>query len=192
MDYRKTNRGGEKRAVVRRVIGGTLLLLVAFALAGCRPVDWFLLKRTLRAKFSDVDWITTRELAAWLNSKKRPAPVLLDVRLPAEWEVSHLAGARRVDPKASAEEAGAGLAKDTPIVAYCSVGYRSGEVAQRLRKAGYEHVQDLEGSIFEWANEGRPLVHEGKKVTKVHPYNATWGRLLKDNVRAPLPSPTPR
>ena len=192
MDYLNTKRRGKKRAVARRVIGVALLLFVACALAGCRSVDWFLLKRTLRAKFSDVDWITTQQLATWLNSKDRPAPVLLDVRTPAEWEVSHLAGAHRVDPNASAEEAGAGIAKETPIVTYCSVGYRSGEVAQRLRKAGYKHVQDLEGSIFEWANEDRPLVHDGKKVTKVHPYNATWGRLLRDDVRAPLPSAPPR
>ena len=191
MDYLKTKRRGKKRAVARP-ISVALFLFVACALAGCRPVDWFLLKRTLRAKFSDVDWITTRELATWLNSKDRPAPVLLDVRTPAEWEVSHLAGARRVDPQASAREAGAGIAKDTPIVTYCAVGYRSGVVARRLRKAGYEHVQDLEGSIFEWANEGRPLVQDVTKVTKVHPVDATWGRLLRDDVRAPLHSASPR
>ena len=192
MDYRRTDRSGERRAVARRAFGVALLLLIAFTLAGCRSVDWFLLKRALRAKFSDVDWITTQELAAWLHSKERPAPVLLDVRTPAEWEVSHLAGARRVDPEASAAEAGSGLPKGTPIVAYCSVGYRSGEVARRLRKAGFEHVQDLEGSIFQWANEGRPLVRDGnQKVTKVHPYNATWGRLLHDDVRAKVPAPSP-
>ncbi|MGI8431043.1 MAG: rhodanese-like domain-containing protein [Chthoniobacterales bacterium] len=192
MDYLNTKRRGKKRAVARRALGVALLLFVAGALSGCRSIDWFLLKRTLRAKFSDVDWITTDELATWLNSEARPAPVLLDVRTTAEWQVSHLAGARRIDPQASAEEAGAGIAKDTPIVTYCAVGYRSGVVARRLRKAGYEHVQDLEGSIFEWANEGRPLVHDGAKVTKVHPVDATWGRLLRDEVRAPLPSPRPR
>jgi len=192
MDYLKTTRRSKKRAVLRRAIGVALFLFVAGALAGCRSVDWFLLKRTLRAKFSDVDWITTQQLATWLNSKDRPAPVLLDVRTPAEWQVCHLAGARRVDPKASAEEAGAGIPKDAPIVTYCSVGYRSGEVARRLRQAGYQNVQDLEGSIFEWANEGRPLEHDGKQVTKVHPYNATWGRLLRDDVRASLPSPSPQ
>lgn len=177
---------------MRVVLGIALLGLIACALAGCRPLDWFLLKRALRTKFSDVDWITTQQLADWLHSKDRPPPVLLDVRTPAEWQVSHLAGARRVAPDASAKEAAGPLAKDTPIVTYCSVGYRSGEMAERLRKAGFVHVQDLEGSIFEWANEGRPLVRDGKSVTKVHPYDATWGRLLRDDVRAPLPSPAPR
>ena len=102
MEYLNTKRRGKKRAVARRVIGVALLLVVACALAGCRSVDWFLLKRTLRAKFSDVDLITTQQLATWLNSQDRPAPVLLDVRTPAEWPVSLLAGARRVGPTASA------------------------------------------------------------------------------------------
>lgn len=176
-----------RRGNIRFVVGLAALVVVTFALASCRPLDWFLLKRTLRSKFHDIQWITTQQLADWLADGQRPAPVLLDVRTSAEWNVSHLANARRVDPQATAQEAAGGLAKDAPIVAYCSVGYRSGEMAQRLRAAGFSHVQDLEGSIFEWANEGRPLVHEGKPANKVHPYNASWGKLLQDDVRAPLP-----
>lgn len=177
-------RGGDFRFVV----GLAALVVITFALAGCRPLDWFLLKRTLRGKFHDVDWITTPQLAEWLTDKQRPAPVLLDVRTPAEWNVSHLANARRVDPEATAQEAAGDLPKDAPIVAYCSVGYRSGVVARRLRAAGFTHVQDLEGSIFQWANEGRPLVHDGQPARKVHPYSVTWGKLLRDDVRAPLPA----
>ena len=51
-----------------------------------------------------------------------------------------------------------GIAKDAPIVTYCSVGYRSGKMAERLQAAGYTNVRNLEGSIFKWANEHRPLV----------------------------------
>ena len=109
-------------------------------------------------------------------------------RTPAEWNVSHLAGARRVEPGASAAAAVGKLSKDAPIVAYCAVGYRSGEMAKRLRAAGFTQVQNLEGSIFKWANEHRPLVHEGEPTTRVHPYNAIRGHLLSDDVRAPLPS----
>ena len=168
-------------------LGLVVLLALSFGLVSCRGVDWFLLKRSLRAKFSDVRWITTEDLAGWLKDKKRPPPVLLDVRTTAEWNVSHLPGARRVDPEASAQTAAQDLPKDTPIVAYCAIGYRSGEMAERLRKAGYQNVQDLEGSIFEWANQQRPLVHDGQPVHRVHPYSTTWGRLLKPEVRAPLP-----
>lgn len=162
------------------------VLVVVIAALGFRSVDWFLLKTSLRHKFPKGEWISTSELAAWLANKKRPAPVLLDVRTSAEWNVSHLSGARHVEPNASAESATTGLAKETPIVTYCAVGYRSGEMAERLRAAGFTNVRNLEGSIFQWANEHRPLVHGDQPVTQVHPYNSFWGRLLNDDVRAAL------
>ena len=174
------------KLVARRVLLVVTLLAGAFAALGLRSVDWFLLKKSLRHKFTKVEWISTSELADWLANKRRPAPVLLDVRTPEEWNVSHLAGARRVDPSASAESAAAGLSKETPIVTYCAVGYRSGETADRLRAAGFSNVRNLEGSIFQWANEHRPLVRGEETVSTVHPYNTFWGRLLNDDVRAPV------
>lgn len=163
----------------------TGLIVLALGLLGLRSVDWFLLKKSLRTKFTNVEWISTSELADWLANKRRPPPVLLDVRTPAEWDVSHLPGARRVDPRASADSAAEGVTKQTPIVTYCAVGYRSGEMASRLRAAGFSDVHNLEGSIFQWANEHRPLVRGQKAVSQVHPYNTFWGRLLNDDVRAP-------
>jgi rhodanese-related sulfurtransferase len=162
----------------------TGVIVAAVALLGMRSIEWFLLKKSLRHRFPKVEWISTQELADWLADQKRPPPVLLDVRTAEEWEVSRLPGARRVDPKADVESVTAGLAKDTPIVTYCAVGYRSGEMADRLRAAGFSHVRNLEGSIFQWANEHRPLVREGQPVTTVHPYDGLWGRLLSDDVRA--------
>ena len=164
----------------------TALIVAAVALLGMRSVDWFLLKKSLRHKFAKVEWISTSELADWLANKRRPAPVLLDVRTPEEWNVSHLPGARRVDPNASAESVTAGLPKETPIVTYCAVGYRSGEMADRLGAAGFSNVRNLEGSIFQWANEHRPLVQGDERVRTVHPYSGFWSRLLNDDVRAPL------
>lgn len=174
------------RRVLRRLFFAAALLIGVFALLGLRSVDWFLLKQSLRHKFPKVKWISTTELADWLAKKDQVAPVLLDVRTAEEWNVSHLAGARRIEPGATAEVAGQGWKKDTAIVTYCAVGYRSGEMAERLRLAGFTNVRNLEGSIFAWANEHRPLVHENERVSKVHPYNGFWGRLLNDEARAPL------
>lgn len=171
--------------LLRRGLLASGLLFGVFAALGLRSVDWFLLKKSLRTKFSNIEWISTGELADWLANKRRPAPVLLDVRTPAEWAVSHLSGARRVDPGASAESVAASLPKETPIVTYCAVGYRSGEMAARLRAAGFTNVRNLEGSIFQWANEHRPLVRGEERVSRVHPYNSFWGRLLSDDVRGP-------
>jgi rhodanese-related sulfurtransferase len=91
-----------------------------------------------------------------------------------------------VAPDATIEEAAPGIAKETPIVTYCAVGYRSAALATKLREAGFTSVRNLEGSIFQWANEHRPLVRDNKAVTIVHPYSSFWGRFLTDDVRAPL------
>jgi len=164
----------------------TGLIVAAIALFGARSIEWFILEQSLRHRFPKVKWITTAQLADWLGDKNRPPPVLLDVRTKDEWEVSHIPGARRVDPNAPIENANSGIAKETPIVTYCAVGYRSGVLATKLREAGFTNVWNLEGSIFQWANEHRPLVREDQPVTTVHPYSSLWGRLLKDDVRAPL------
>ena len=164
----------------------TGLIVACIALLGGRSIEWFILKQSLRHRFPRVEWITTEQLADWLADKNRPPPVLLDVRTEEEWNVSHLPGARRVDPNASVEQAAAGSAKETPIVTYCAVGYRSGELARKFRAAGFTNVRNLEGSIFQWANEHRPLAREDEAVTTVHPYSSLWGRLLNDEVRAPL------
>ncbi|HMG03953.1 MAG TPA: rhodanese-like domain-containing protein [Chthoniobacterales bacterium] len=164
----------------------TGLILAALAFLGMRSIDWFLLKQTLHHRFPKIEWITTAQLADWLADRQRQQPVLLDVRTEGEWNVSHLPGARRVDPSAALENVISGMPKETSIVTYCAVGYRSGALATKLREAGFTNVRNLEGSIFQWANEHRPLMREDKPVTIVHPYSSLWGRLLTDDVRAPL------
>ena len=71
------------------------------------------------------------------------------------------------------------------------MGYRSGAFAQEMERSGYRHVLNLEGSIFKWANQGRPVYRDGKQVEKVHPYNERWGRLLDKARRASVP-PNPK
>lgn len=166
----------------------TGLIVAAVALLGMRSIDWFLLKQSLRHRFPKVEWITTAQLADSLADKSRPPPLLLDVRTEEEWNVSHLSGARRVDPNAPIEKVISGIPKETSIVTYCAVGYRSATLATKLRELGFTNVRNLEGSIFQWANEHRALVHDGQPVTTVHPYSSLWGRLLIDDARAPLKS----
>ena len=165
-------------------------LLGLGALLSWRWLGWQAIKAETRRKFPTVPRIQTAELAAWLGDPTRPPPVLIDAREAAEFDVSHLADARRVEP--GSDPAALHLPKDQPVVTYCSVGYRSADFAQRLRQAGYTHVQNLEGSLFQWANEGRPLVaDQGQRVERVHPYNRTWGLLLQPSRRADVPAAAP-
>lgn len=163
-----------------------IVLVAAIGFGKTEKFEWFVLKNAIRAKYPSVRRITTEQLADWMTDATRLPPVLLDVRSEAEWNVSHLPGAKRVDPNATAEVAAAGLANDAPIVTYDAVGYRSSELARRLQLAGFSDVHQLEGSIFEWANEHRPLVRGEQRVTRVHPYDAWWGTLLSDDAREPI------
>jgi len=166
-----------------------LLLLILGLLFGLvlssHAIRWSLVNAKIRSEFPDVPRISTEELAAWLNDSARKPPVLLDVRERAEFEVSHLRNAQQVQPSALASAIQ--LPKDQAIVTYCSVGYRSGGFAERLRQAGYTNVANLEGSIFQWANEGRLVFSGATPVKKVHPYGRTWGLLLKKKLRAEMP-----
>ena len=56
----------------------------------------------------------------------------------------------------------------------------------KLAARGYTRVMNLDGAIFEWATRGYPLYAGDERVTQVHPYDGTWGRLLDPSLRAPL------
>jgi len=152
--------------------------VIGLALLACsRPAPtWQSIDRRIQAEFPEVESITTAELAAWLQDPARPEkPLLLDVREPAEFEVSHLAQARLAT---TVEQALRLIEPGRPVVLYCSVGYRSARLAAKLQALGVEKVLNLKGSIFAWANEGRPVYAHGKQVAKVHPFDRRWGKLL--------------
>ena len=45
-------------------------------------------------------------------------------------------------------------------------------------------IHNLEGSLFKWANESRPMVDRMDQPTIfAHPYSAVWGKLLKPELR---------
>ncbi|WP_202796840.1 rhodanese-like domain-containing protein [Pedosphaera parvula] len=140
----------------------------------------------IHAKFPSVRQLPTAELASWLNDTNRPAPLLLDAREPEEFAISHLPQAQRVNPDAEVIQLITTLPTNRTVVVYCSVGYRSSALAGRLQKSGFTNVCNLEGSIFKWANEDRPLEHDGKPVKVVHPYNKKYSANLKESARAPL------
>lgn len=150
---------------------------------------WRAVHAQVAAAHPGVPLVSTDTLAAWLAGPA--APLLLDARTADEYAVSHLPGAVRVEPDAPADRLAARLATlrgtdaARPVVVYCSVGWRSAGVADRLRQAGAGDVRNLDGSVFRWALEGRPLVGpDGRPVRRVHPFDAVWGQLLRPDLRA--------
>lgn len=161
-----------------------LVLALASLPAPALAQDAASLRSVIAARYPSVRWVRAATLEAWMR-EERPL-VLLDARQPDEHRVSHLAGARRVDPD-HPDVASLAVPEGARVVVYCSVGWRSAAVAEALTRAGHAHVFNLEGGVFAWANEGRPVVRGGRPVRAVHPYDATWGRLLRRELHAYAP-----
>ncbi len=113
--------------------------------------------------------------------------MILDARTETEYSVSHMADAGRVDPYRPILRALKRFPLDTPVVVYSSVGYRGARVAYWLGRQGYKNVQNLDGGIFRWANDGRPLFRQGAETSETHPYQARWGLMLESRHRISAP-----
>jgi rhodanese-related sulfurtransferase len=109
---------------------------------------------------------------------------LLDARETNEYNVSHLPNAERIGYDNFSISDVKDIPKNATIVIYCTVGYRSGKVVEKLRKAGYTNTYNLYGSIMEWANQGNTLINnKGQTTTKVHTYSKDWSKWLKRGIR---------
>jgi len=120
--------------------------------------------------------ITPQELHA--NGMKNY--VLLDSREKPEYDVSHIPGSIWVGYNNFSTQPIEKLPKDKPIVVYCSVGYRSEKIGEKLEEMGFEQVYNLYGGIFEWKHQDFDIVNEaGKETEKVHAYNKKWSKWLR-------------
>lgn len=122
----------------------------------------------------------TVPLVSVAELKKMPNVVLLDTRSEAEYKVSHLPNARWVGYDDFNLDRMKGIPKNANVVLYCSVGYRSERVGEKLLAADYQRVHNLYGSLFEWVNQGNPVVdNDGKLTRRVHAYSRPWGVWLQ-------------
>lgn len=170
-----------KKVAIVSVIG--LVAFFWFRSEFGRGAEWAATLKTVRAKFPDVRQVSTEALQEQLRSQDAQ-PILIDVRNPDEYAVSRIGDAINIAPEETDFAALDSLSRDAPIVTYCSIGYRSSEMATRLKAAGFTNVSNLEGSIFKWANEGRPVNSSAGPTDVVHPFNTVWARLLKKDRRA--------
>ncbi len=127
-----------------------------------------------------VPYISVQELAV-----TKTDAILLDARETNEFDVSHLQDAIHVgyddfDITTVTEKI---KDKSTKIVVYCSIGVRSEDIAENLKKAGYTNIYNLFGGIFEWKNKENPIYDSTDDITNnVHVYSKKWGKwLLKGN-----------
>lgn len=74
--------------------------------------------------------------------------------------------------------------KASQIVVYCSLGIRSEDIAEKLKKAGYKNVLNLYGGIFEWKNNNFPVYNSKNQPTdSIHAFSKTWSKWLKTGIK---------
>jgi adenylyltransferase/sulfurtransferase len=100
--------------------------------------------------------ISVQELKRKLDAKEDV--FVLDVREPHEYPIANL-GAPLI-PVGELEKRISELAaqKDREIVIHCRSGARSQKAALILKKAGFEHVENLAGGILAWADKIDPTM----------------------------------
>ncbi len=105
--------------------------------------------------------------------------VILDTREKEEYDISHLPQAVWVGYDHFQQEKLKDIPKDQPILVYCSVGYRSERIGERLQEQGYTEVYNLYGGIFDWVNKENPVLDKNETATqRVHTYNKRWSKWL--------------
>ena len=119
-----------------------------------------------------------------LNLEVLEGYYILDIRTPEEYEVSHLPNSRMLNYETFDPEQVIDIPKDSKVLVYCSVGYRSERAGEQLLKAGFKNVENLYGGIFDWKNKGNEVVNPRDVATdSVHTYNRLWSRWLQNGIK---------
>lgn len=121
--------------------------------------------------FSSVQDITPRNA---MRLMKTGNLVFVDVRRPAEISVSKLPNAITLgeflnDPMKH---------ENAILVAYCTIGYRSGIFAEQMEKKGIK-INNLAGGILAWVLEGGKIFDTQRETKRIHVYDQKWSYLPK-------------
>ena len=127
-----------------------------------------------------IPYISVQELAM-----PKTDAILLDSREIIEFETSHLKNAIHVgyDNFDITTITNQITDKSKTIVVYCSLGVRSEDIAEQLKKENYTNVYNLFGGIFEWKNNDYSVYNNADEPTEnVHAFSKEWSKwLLKGN-----------
>ena len=122
----------------------------AFCETGVRPESY---RGQTRGKVASDSGLTPRELKARIDAGR--APVILDVREPAEVAICRIQGSR-VIPLGELQRRIDELDRAAEIVVHCKSGGRSSKAVALLRQHGFDRAVNLDGGILRWISEIDP------------------------------------
>ncbi len=106
--------------------------------------------------------ISPRDLYALMQ--KGDAPLVVDVRLPAEWMASRIGTVLNLSLTHLAELSSK-LDPEQPVVLVCNSAYRSSMATGILERKGFTKARNLEGGSQAWIDAGLP-VYEAEKTSE--------------------------
>ncbi|SDG95845.1 rhodanese-like domain-containing protein [Winogradskyella thalassocola] len=158
------------------------LIILSFLLLSCFGNSQETLQELLKTHNKErIPYISVQELAM-----PKTDAILLDAREIKEYNVSHIPNSTYVGYDDFDLDTVVKSIPDTSktIVIYCSVGIRSEDIAEQLKKKGYTNVYNLFGGIFEWKNNNFPLLDsEGNETDYVHAYSKDWSKWLLKGIK---------
>jgi len=166
----------QKQNVRHTMIFIYIPLLLVVSCSNTNQFNWSSINNIIDNKFPGVKNIYIKQLKKLLSTN--PNTIIIDVRQPDEFNVSHLKNSINIYKINSFVTRFPD--KNKTYIIYCSVGYRSGNMVFNLKKLGYSNAYNLRGGIFQWVNNGNPVYHNRKLANRVDPYNQNWGKLLDE------------
>jgi rhodanese-related sulfurtransferase len=101
-------------------------------------------------------YYTIASVAGLKSLLENPQTVLVDVREPSEYRSGHIPDAINIPLRTLTHHLDK-IARDRPVVLYCSTGYRSAMGVMTLHLLGYENVQGFPPSFAGWTASGEAI-----------------------------------
>lgn len=122
--------------------------------------------------------ISPRQLHEIMQSGRRV--VLIDVRTPVEFREVHASPARNLplDRLNTAAFAGERFGAEEPLYLICQAGGRGAQACEKLAKAGYSNVVNVEGGTQAWVEAGLPVARGPKAMSLERQVRIAAGSLV--------------
>ena len=119
-----------------------------------------------KKSFPEVQDVTPQAAMELMKTSK---VVFVDVREEEEQKVSMLPGG------VTEKEFKRNLDKyrDSVVIGYCTISYRSGKLASKLRRDGII-MANLKGGMLAWVLEGGKVFDARGETKRIHVYAKTW------------------